>query len=448
MKPSHPILGLLIAAICLSSFVVAEEPELKSQPSRKESPLATQIQKLFDEGYAAGAGRLKAVQQQVTGSRAVAAGDPRLDYAYGLILLKQSQPTLAKAQFDSAARSGYWPAWQMLIRSLLLEKQYDQGLSRLEQYAALVHKSKTGDSLTAAQRDAVRWIGRVIGTLQKTADAGKVGPRLTRTDAEIRKLIGEELSPDYQAGCDAIQERFEELSEQSENSRETVNQKKEQEKADQTAKVESTLSGIEKEQAATARTAEDLKKQLEDNLIKLDKQLGELERDYKFLEQQVTSIQQSYLSVGRELTSLQLQSSLQVPGKKTGTSGNSAAELRAQQLQNQMAGYEREYNAAAQRMTQISLQANGIVQQRVGIARQYEAATGTLLKKNAALDKWATRTNAKKKKLTGESYAAKNGATADARLQSFASYMPLDLETERKQLLASFTEIKSGETSP
>lgn len=440
------IIVLAVAAVFTQSQSVVAQTAGQSAPS----PLAARIKTLLDEGFVVGPGRVQAAQQQVAAARSIAAGDPRLDYAYGLVLLKQSQPSQARVQFDAATRrpgDAYWSAWQALIRSQLIEKQYDDGLTRLEDFARLVRNSSAEDANSPAQRDAARWIGGVLEALGITVLPAKAGDRLALSEIRLRQAVGDALWQEVQAGGNAVRAHYEKLVAESERTGELVAVKKEQERSDQAEKVEATLSGIDQERKESGRTAQELKKQLEDDLAKLDKQLGGLERDYQFFERQATSIQQSWIAIGPEITLMQsrlapLRQAQPTSALRMVTGSDPflqrLGEQRLALLQNQMAAYEREYAAAGLRMTQLSQQANVVVQQRASVVRQYEAATGKLVRKNAALDKWAVRANDKKKGLAAAAAKPTKPAANDARLRSFGTYVPLDLEAEKKRLLDSF----------
>ena len=402
-----------------------------------ESPtLAAQIETLLDEGFVFAPGRARAAQKQAAAARNAAVNDPRLDYAYGLVLLKQSQPGLAKAQFEAAVKDApraYWPAWQALIRLQLIDQQYEHGLTRLDEFAALVHRSVEIDTITPAQRAAARWIGLVIGAVDQTADKSKIGKRLNQAELRIRAALGAELSHELQLGIEAAQQRHAELAEQAALAEELSARKKDQKRVQEAEKIETNLSGIDQEKKDADRTKADLKKTFEEQLTKHEKQLGELERDYLFFQKQAASIEQSYLMIGRQMTALQLESS--------SPRGRAILQQRLAQLQGQMAAYEQEYAASTLKMGQATQQANVVVQQRAGVVQQYEAATGELVKKNAALDKWAARANDKKKKLTtagGAAGKAKSANRHDAKLHALAAYVPFELEAEKQQLLESF----------
>lgn len=87
------------------------------------------------------------------------------------------------------------------------------------------------------------------------------------------------------------------------------------------------------------------------------------------------------------------------------------------------------------------------MQARMAAIKQYESDTGDLLKKNADLDKWASRLKDQKQKLTAENLPAKgNKKAASDKKQpiTLKTFLPLDLEGEKAHLLASFAPPAQG----
>ena len=105
-----------------------------------EAALARYLNEAFDEGYVMGPKHLQDAERYLTQARRAAPGDPRTDYVHGLVLLKQSQAKTAVAQFEAAIKheggSHYWPAWQAAIWGYLVDKQYETGLKKLDEFAA------------------------------------------------------------------------------------------------------------------------------------------------------------------------------------------------------------------------------------------------------------------------------------------------------------------------
>ena len=110
------------------------------------------------------------------------------------------------------------------------------------------------------------------------------------------------------------------------------------------------------------------------------------------------------------------------------------------QAQNQMFGYQLDYNATLGRMSGIAEQGAQVADQRAEAVKRYESETGQLAKKGADLDKWSDRLKNQKQKLTVQKPAAKagkKGVQGKKQRLTFKTLFPLDLERERDHLLAT-----------
>jgi hypothetical protein len=424
--------------------------DVGSAPPASEFPapsaeLVKSIQELLEEGFTPGPKRLQEAKKKLESARQLSNADPRLDYAYCLVLLKQSQQKQAIVQFEAAVGRGgapYWPAWQALIWTQLIDRQYEAGLDRLEQYAALVRKSGDPSETTEAQRDAVRWMGQILEGLDKSLTAKKLREMVERREVRLRESLGDDLSETLDLGRDIVDEREAALSEQAGLAQEAVEKRQARRRESQAEKLESNLDNLGKERENAKKGAEDRKKSFDETLAKADKKLGLLEKDYQALVKRSESLQQSIILIGREITSLDVQLNMNnnLPQNQQRFMGQAAQQL--MQRQNQMLNYQLEYNATIGRMEQTSRQGQITLRERAAIVQKYEKATGELVKKNAELDKWAARVADKKKKLdvqaTGK--AAKKGSktAADRRVLTLKSYVPLDLDAEKARVLEAY----------
>lgn len=403
--------------------------------------LAENVQGLLDEGYQTGPKRLQAAQKKLASARNLAADDPRLDYAYGLVLLKHAQSRQAIVQFEAAVgRSGtaYWPAWQALIWSQLVEKQYDKGFGRLDEFAALVRKAGEDGELTDPQRDAARWMGQILEALDKTVTAKKLHELVEQHDNRLHEVLGDELYSTLQLGRDLIEERDGELSKQADASQASAEKGRARRKQTEADKLENDLKDLDKEKANTAKSAEEWKDWLDEALGKADKELSRLEKEYHSLETRSETLRQTITSLGRDLTALDLQLNTIASAGATG-SAIQQTQQRYLQRQNQLVNSQMEYNVTIGKMSQTAQQGRVAYQQRAAIVQKYEKATGQLVKKNAELDKWSARVADKKKKLDMPAAKAKGARSAPERkVVSLKSFVPLDLDDEKARVLAAF----------
>ena len=406
-----------------------------------EQALAGHLKDAFEEGYIVGPKRLHEAQKLLSQARKTAPGEPRIDYANGLVLLKQGQVKPATVQFDAAvAREGaaYWPASQAAIWAHLAEKQYEPGFKRLNEFAAIVRQAEKPDEISEVQREASRWMGQLLEALAHLPDAKKIDSLLTENSDKVLDTLGDKLSESLEEGRELMRARQSELDQAAGVAKSNAARKKALRDQDKSEKIEKDLEGADKEKENAKKSEAEWKKWLDDMLAASDKQLGQLEKDYTFLEQRSQSLFQSYTQAGTQLTALQLNMNPQIMKNMNVQQINN---LNEQLLicQNQMVGYQVEYNLTLGKMSGVSDQGAQAMQARALGIKRYEDATGQLVKKKSDLDKWTARMKTEKKKLTTQKPVAKKGAAEKKQPLSLKTVMPLNLEHERDHLLASFS---------
>src|SRR5262245_21063736 len=321
----------IVMGACLATAAArADDP--KAAATRKplspatESALAGHLKNAFEEGFVIGPRHLQEAVKNLNLARRAAPGDPRVEYAHGLVLLKQSQMKPAVAQFEAALKQDgrYWPAWQAAIWACLVDKQYDAGLDKLDDYAKVVQAAENPDEVSEAQRDAARWIGQLIEALTRCADSRKLHDLLAAHQVHLLETFGDELSEAVEAGREAIRDREFALEQAAGVARQIADKEKERRKQEKSSKIDKDLEGLGKATEDAKKSAEEWKEWLDDTLAKADKQLGLHERDYKFLEQRAESLMQSIILVGREITVLELGISTMNPRTTSPLAGQQA----------------------------------------------------------------------------------------------------------------------------
>ncbi|MFN0053815.1 MAG: hypothetical protein ACKV0T_16675 [Planctomycetales bacterium] len=405
--------------------------------------LAERISELLEEGYQSGPKHFQAAQKQLAQVHKLADQEPLLEYAWGLVLLKQSQPKPAAGQFEAALNRGgepFWPAWRGLIWSLLSDRQYEKGLKRLDEFARMVQKSAPVEEPTASQREAASWMGQALEALDNSVSAKPLQELIDQHAVTLRQTLSDELYEAFDLGREVVQERAHQLLEQAGQEQEAAARKDQRRKAGQAGKLKNDQDDLDKIKESTSKSVEDWKRWLDDALGKADKQLSQLEKDYSFLQKRAQSLDQSITALGRDLTAMQLQ--MQAPDANTRMLPIQQLqnEQRMIQRQNQLLNYQIEYNATIGRMGQVAQQGTAAMRQRAAIVQKYEKATGTLVKKSADLEKWATRLADKKEKLELQTVAkAKKAKTPAERKVTllFKNFFPFDHDESRTQLLES-----------
>jgi hypothetical protein len=234
MRAKHVFWRWLMIVVCLSTPVVAadddfSEPEaedfayplpwLKSGPAKDRMNFASHRNQMLKSGWEADPGKaLAAARQEYEASRKLCATDPRLDYAYGLILWKHGRHDDAIRQFDTASRLNqkdppFLPAAQAGAWARLLCDQREPGWERILLVANALATSK-GDFPTDVQKqDSALFLGRAAEFLSGpgTTDATATLDR-QRAD-EVASRIPAALQDEFQEGRRQIDKRLEELKE-------------------------------------------------------------------------------------------------------------------------------------------------------------------------------------------------------------------------------------------
>ena len=413
-----------------------------SQQTAREAALGRRLIDFFDEGYKRGPKVLPEAHRRYEALRGESPNDPRIDYAFGLVHLRQLKNKEAQTQFLLATkRTGepYWPAWQALIWTHGTAKETTVAYERLTEMAKRLVQIDNApeDAAVAEQFD---WIGQSMAAFEKMTDTPKAREAWLRQDEALRELLGEKLLAAYNSGQDEVHTRHALLEDDIRSTRDKTLEKREQERVDQQTKTEKDLESAQEKRDELKKTAEEWKKSLDDQLLNLDKQLSRLERDHSLLEKRGQSIVESQIQLGRQMTQLQLQ-------QQQASSNNSKNKLGPQvnfdvameQLQLQKRRYQVEYDQTLVAAQQVTQKAQGFIQQRNGVIQQYQKATGQLVKQDATLDKWQGRLKKDTEKLKGPVDDKVPAVTNKIKqVRTFRTYIELDVMEQRDRLLDSF----------
>lgn len=447
--------GLTLLAACLVTAVAHADPKADAKAAPAVAPalpgnkvLVEHFKKAFDEGFVIGPKRIQEAQKHLAPARKLLSDDARADYALGLMFVKQSQLKQAITQFEVAIETdeSYWPAWQAAIWAQFVDKRYEPGLKQLVEFARLVEKSAPADDVTEAQRDAARWIGQVLVALSNADDSKRHDDLVAAHINDILKAIGDDLWVSLEEGRDAINEREFARGQAAGKARQAAEKTDQVRKERKTALLDKNLDGAAKAKEDNEKSKEEWKTWLDEELAKSDKELGRLERDYKFLDQRSQSLFQSITLAGQEITAMELALSTLNP-RTTNPVAMQNAQQQYIQRQNQMLQYQLDYNSNLGRMSEVAQAGAVATAQRAEAISRYEKSTGELVKKNAGLEKWSDRLKNEKQKLTVNKSGGKGAKTAGADKNSekkpaaatFKTILPLDLQLEKDRLLASFS---------
>ena len=407
-----------------------------------EAALGRRLVEFFDEGFKRGPKALPEAQRRYETLRGESRNDPRIDYALGLVQLRQFKNKEAQTQFLLATkRTGepYWPAWQALIWTHGTAKETTAAYDRLTEMAKRLVKVDNASEATAVA-EQIDWIGQSMAAFEKMADSPKSRDAWLKQDEALRELFVGKLLAAYNSGQDEVHTRHALLEDDIRSTRDKTLEKREQERIEKQSKVGKDLESTKEKRDELKKTAEEWKKSLDDQLLNFDKQLSRLERDHTFLEKRGQSIVESQIQLGREMTLLQQQASANSNNKNNNQFGQQQ-NLNAQmdRLQLQKVRCQAEYDQTLVAAQQVTQKAQGLIQQRNGVVQQYQKATGQLVKQDASLDKWQGRLKKDTEKLKAPVDDKVAAVTNKIKqVHSYRTYIELDVIEQRDRLLDSF----------
>ncbi len=430
---------LLIAvlSVALGSFAVASAAETTPvAPGEQTSLVGRRLADMLTAGFGRGPNSLKDAGRFYNAARADAKGDPRVEYAYGLVLLKQLRQNDAVAQFQSVTKSQpeYWLAWQAMIWCHFVARDYTTGYQRLTEFARRLVDSQADLS---ERRQSVEWIGQAIAALQKSVETVKQREALLREDEALKKIFDGEMLPSFASGKASVHMLHTSMEEDLQQTREQVLARQEKERLEREAQVAKDLEATTKNRESLKKSAEESKKYFDEQLAGLDKQLTRLERDYEFLQKRFLSITASQVQLNTEMALLTQQLSNNSRPRQ-GLLGQ-AYEQRRSILEAQLIQYQVEQAQTASASMLTTQKAQVLVGQRTATVQQYERSSGQIVQKDASLDKWQDRLKKEGEKL--KTPAKGKPAPLANKIQqarSFRTYVELDLVLERDRLLDSF----------
>lgn len=420
----------LITVACLTVKGFAADPT--------EVDIGKRLVEMFTAGYGRGTDAASEARRIYLLARAESRNDPRVEYAYGLVLLKQLKSRDAMSHFQVAAKPAgpeSWPARQALIWCQFVAHEDSAGYKGLSDFA----KSLAASKVESADRDLfVTWIGQVIAAQQKSAETVKKREATAREEESLKKLLQEEQLPLFEKGAADVHALYVLLKNDVQQTRDATETRQKAERVEKQAQVTEQLEGAAEKRESLKKTAEEWKKQLDDQVAEYDKQLTRLERDYDFLQQRATSITALIVQVNAELARTENQLNAAKKNRNS-TAVAQAAEQRKGALEAQKFKYQIEADQTVVALAGVGQRAQAVLNQKASSIQQYELATGKLAQKDAALDKWQSRLKKDGEKLKAPPKSTPTPVASKVnQLRSFRTYVDLDLIQQRDRLLATF----------
>lgn len=360
--------------------------------------------------------------------------DPRVDFAYSLVLARMMQPVEARKALEAAAArpEPYWPARQLLIRELVKLRKFQEAG---EQLTGLARELSNDDSEAPA---IAQWMGRVVACVM-----GPVGSRESREqfqylDVHLRTSLPAVLLAAYDRGfqrleleVDDLRASIELVQMQSETTAEAAKTAAERDLA-------KTKSQLLAKQGAADAAGKKWDEWLGDETKKIDELLIEMEKRFQELENSATAQQVTVAALRLQMDRIDRGidqaafSNLGIANIRSNVGQRAAVD-------GQLAIEESKLSLIYAAQQELSSLAAMQLAGRKDIVAQYQQATGQILQEQKSLKTWGERARkiAEREKKEADKKPA-GLMSLEARVKSLNTYDPFDFKIERERLLAEF----------
>ncbi|MGD9855370.1 MAG: hypothetical protein AB7U20_10530 [Planctomycetaceae bacterium] len=431
-------------AIC-GSGVFAVDPLPIPQAEAGVSPeFAGHVASLLSDGFASTRQSLKAAEQHYQAAKRLRPDDPHLEYAYGLVLLRNLKHAEAIARFREAAAASEpsFPAARARIREMLRKKEYTQAIDELNALADIVNRPVDRDPDGSDPVETARWMGLAFGFL--------TGPHLTDTirqhAATADAAISERLRPPYREhyglGKQDVLIIEGQLQIEQQSAEASAKLKQQAEEQQSAARRES----YQARQEELLKTREQWDAWFADRSRALDTQLDQLGDRFDTLNRSVTSLIESIQAAQLDLQRLQTIADMRArrrPGSDGTTAFPVAGTLEAQLLSRsqELNIYVNELSAAMTQRDLTGRQAQGVLAQRGAIEQQYRDATGEVTRKVSRVQQWDTRLKSAMEQANNVPASSRKLRLVANRAQSFSTYDSFDIDVEQQRLLDKYGRL-------
>ncbi|HVJ66495.1 MAG TPA: hypothetical protein VM510_00855 [Caulifigura sp.] len=396
------------------------------------SPAAAAIAKLLMADVDPRKVQVDSIRPLYRSALAVAPRDPRLEYAFFLVLQRMFQPTEAREHLNRALEidPGFPPANQAHIRELLKSRQFSEALDRIRGFAARLDPNR-GDS-----RDSAEWLGRIIAAVSLVLGTPDAQSTFAAQDRVLRASLPPVLRSRYEAGYASVEQDLEMLSDALNEARATAKSKNETEKAKTDAELAKDQEEIKRKQQEAAKTRKKWDEWIADQTSKADEILKDQEKRYQELERTAAAQIESIAAMRGVLNRADLsffQSGM--IGNPNPFIGSFAVSNRSQ-IELALAVEERRLALIYDQQAAVSNAANQTLAARRQAVAQYQKATGAAMKDAAQLDRWEKRNQAiaENQRKAAEKKPAQV-AMLESKMKSLMTWDPADFQSEKYRLL-------------
>ncbi len=393
---------------------------------------------MFEEGLRIGHQHLAEAERRLKQARSLSPNNPWVEYAWGLILLKQFKRHEAFKQFNRIRAEldpSFWPAWQACTWLKLTERNYVAAAEELTAFVGQLVKSVLANGPDEEHVAATHWIGRAIEAVPIVTTRPDAIAALAKGEDHIKQLAAAHttLQLALEEGRQATRKRYSELVKKTEQTAQRAEKKKQSAAAIRDNRIQDKLKDIQEQLKETAELSQDAEATLEDRLLQIDRELARLDQDFVFLMTQMQLLSEQVQIIGQQLTLQQMTS----PAHDTELKQPALNPLLNLYL-TQLLAFQREYVNLSQLAQRVAQRANQLLTLRAQLQQRYEQTAAKVQERTAELEKWAERlerVNKARGKAKPTVARKMRGGPATIRVSSISMLLDFKPETEREGVL-------------
>jgi hypothetical protein len=437
MRRGMPALWLLFAIL---SPAFAADPSQTADSARVSPPSAAALGRVLNVGFAAGREKMSAAGSQWSRIPPADRNDPRVDYAWGLVLLKHRRTREAERQFQTAAARttpAYLPASQAVVWLQLARKQYVPGFKSLRAFIDSVADDKRPAADAAERLSAAEWTGRAIAALNEIPLTDRQKADVERLDVAAEQQFRDRMLAAYRKGKQAVKSLAGELSVEAVKTRVLAGKKLAKKEKQTRKEIASRKDDVDKSQESLKLTAEQWKDWLDEQEKQTKRSLTRGTREMALLDGRRAAISRSMLLATRQKTALLFQIQRLQQGRPE-QAPSRAADIALGRIEQTLLQYNVQQLRTVQQMNALRQTAAATLQQYRAAAKRYQTATGKIAKTNTDLSKLESQLKQQERKL--RQINVKQAAAVKQmkrRRASFTTYVKFDVDAEKKRLLES-----------
>ena len=390
------------------------------------------IAKLFDLGAKSTPPAVAGAKDQHEQLKRLDPKDPRIDYAYGLVLVNQHKYRDALPLLSRYLDSGKREPSEYLIK-IWAELQDRKIVGALEDMAML---SRQFPRAAAAEPDPAyceiaSFLGAAFGYLDLVRPDGTDAKLKSQKRNEVLAQLGAKYLPAFDEGRNTVIARLDELQTERKSKEEQVTAAAEK-------RLQQDKSVLEEARTAVAAQQETIQSSAES--------LQDAQRELAVIRQQLSTLSQDRARLTAQIITLQAQGS-QAMSSINNSTANSSGFNGFNNGQSAFSPQVVQARAATMSLAGLNKQAFNIDRQMLALQGRATAlfdkgakASETVAQSEEAVRKSNKQAKGIEKKLRRPESASKTRAVMPPKMTSLATYIPFPYDDERERVLNWFTK--------